>query len=231
MIRPEDPGARLRAAASLVREGHSAADIGCDHGKLAVYLVESGRCPHVVAADLRPGPLSRARALVRERGLEDRIDCRLGDGLSVLGPQEAEEIVIAGMGGETIAAILAGAPWLRAPRYNLVLLAASSQSDLRRWLCENGFALCREVPVVEGKHCYTAMQAAYTGRSFVPDPLFCLVGLLRGQRSPAARAWFSLLAKRLKTQREGRRRAGEENLAELDDLIFQLEKEWNACPE
>lgn len=231
MIRPLDPGARLLAAASLVRAGRRAADIGCDHGKLAVHLIESGRCPYVVAADLRSGPLGRARAMVEERGLSDRIDCRLGDGLSVLAPQEAEDIVIAGMGGETIAEILAAAPWVRAPQYNLVLLSASSQPELRRWLCENGFALCCEIPVAEGRHCYTVMQATYTGRRFAPDDAFCLLGLLRGQRSPAAKAWFVLLAKRLRIQLEGRRSAGEENLTELTSLLWQVEKELSECPE
>ena len=231
MIRPLDPGARLLAAASLVRMGRRAADIGCDHGKLAVHLVESGRCPYVVAADLRPGPLGRARALVAERGLADRIDCRLGNGLSVLGPQEAEDLIIAGMGGETIAGILAAAAWVRSPQYNLVLLAASSQPELRRWLCENGFALRQEIPIAEAGHCYTAMQAVYTGRSFEPDPLFCLLGLLQGQRGPAAKAWFVLLAKRLQIQLEGRRSAGEENLTELTGLLLQVEKELSECPE
>ena len=52
--------ARLAAAAALVRPGHRAADIGCDHGLLTAALVGSGRCPFVVAADLRSGPLSVA---------------------------------------------------------------------------------------------------------------------------------------------------------------------------
>ena len=34
--------ARLLAAAAYVRRGALAADIGCDHGKLAVYLARTG---------------------------------------------------------------------------------------------------------------------------------------------------------------------------------------------
>lgn len=50
-------------------------------------------------------------------GLETVIDIRLGDGLNTLAPDEADDIVIAGMGGETIAAILEAAPWIRDSRY------------------------------------------------------------------------------------------------------------------
>ena len=81
--------ARLRAAARLVRPGHKAADIGCDHGKLSAALVCGGRCPFVIAADLRPGPLSVARANIQAAGCADRVELRLGDGLEVLRPGEA----------------------------------------------------------------------------------------------------------------------------------------------
>ena len=49
--------ARLSAAAGYVRPGHVAADIGCDHGKLTVDLLVSGRFPCVVLciSDARRG--------------------------------------------------------------------------------------------------------------------------------------------------------------------------------
>ncbi len=231
MIRPLDPGARLRAAASLVRWGSAAADIGCDHGKLAVHLIESGRCPSVVAADLRPGPLRGAQALAAARGLADRIDCRLGGGLSVLAPGEVCDLVIAGMGGLTIAGIIADALWVRDARYNLVLLPASGAADLRRWLAENGFEIREELPVVEAGHCYSAMRAAYTGRPVQPTALFCLLGLLRGQRSPAAAACFAAAAHRLEQQLQGRRRAGESDLFALEALLAQVREEMSGCQE
>ena len=37
--------ARLLAAAAYVRRSALAADIGCDHGKLAVYLARTGTAP------------------------------------------------------------------------------------------------------------------------------------------------------------------------------------------
>ena len=231
MIRPLDPGARLRAAASLVRWGRPAADIGCDHGKLAVYLVESGRCPSVVAADLRPGPLRGAQTLAAQRGLSDRIDCRLGGGLSVLAPGEVRDLVIAGMGGLTIAGILGDAPWVRDAGYHLVLLPASGAADLRRWLAEHGFEIRAELPVAEAGHSYAAMQAAYTGRRVQPTALFCLLGRLRGQRSADAAACFAAAAHRLEQELQGRRRAGETDLSALEALLKEVKKEMSECQE
>lgn len=89
--------ARLLAAAAYVRRGALAADIGCDHGKLAVYLARTGTARHVVAVDIRPAPLARAQVLVEKHGCSAGVECRLGDGLCALKPCEADDIVIAGI--------------------------------------------------------------------------------------------------------------------------------------
>ena len=172
--------ARLRAAAQLVRRGHRAADIGCDHGKLSAALVCSGRCPFVVAADLRPGPLSVARANMEAAGCADKVDLRLGNGLEVVRPGEAEDIIIAGMGAETICEILEAAPWVRDPAVRLVLVPATKHSILRRWLCRQGFELKEEKLARVGSRWYAVMAAEYTGKPFEPEGRFCLLGLAQG---------------------------------------------------
>ena len=100
-----------------------AADIGCDHGKLSAALAGSGRCPLVLACDLRPAPLEKARVTCAPYG--DKVQCRLGSGLDVVAPGEADDIIIAGMGAETIIEILEAAPWVFDARYNLVLVPAT----------------------------------------------------------------------------------------------------------
>ena len=84
--------ARLAAAAELVRPGQPVADIGCDHGKLTAVLAASGRYPKVIGADLRPGPLSKARQTLEHANCQDRAELRLGDGLSVLSAGEVGSI-------------------------------------------------------------------------------------------------------------------------------------------
>ena len=66
------------------------ADIGCDHGKLTAVLASSGKYPKVIGADLRPGPLAKAEQTLEHAGCKDRVELRLGDGLSVLTENEVE---------------------------------------------------------------------------------------------------------------------------------------------
>ena len=154
--------ARLAMVAACIRPGSRLADIGTDHAYLPVWLVEAGICPSAIASDLRPGPLESARRTVEAAGLSDRISLRLGDGLSTVRPGEAEDIAIAGMGGETIAAILAAAPLVQDKAVRLVLQPMSRAEELRRFLLENGFSLLAERLVTDGTHLYPVMTAVYT---------------------------------------------------------------------
>ncbi|MFA7164139.1 MAG: class I SAM-dependent methyltransferase, partial [Eubacteriales bacterium] len=90
---------RLKAIANMVEPTKVIADIGTDHGYIPAYLVEKGIVDRGIAADVSRGSLAKAQDLIRAMGLEDRIETRLGDGLSVLKVGEANTIVIAGMGG------------------------------------------------------------------------------------------------------------------------------------
>ena len=71
---------RLQAVADLVTAGYMTADIGTDHAYIPIYLIENGRIPGAVAADVNRGPLERARFNVTENGMNDRIDLRISDG-------------------------------------------------------------------------------------------------------------------------------------------------------
>ena len=178
---PQPPclDARLAAAAAFVRPGRPAADIGCDHGKLSAWLAGSGRCPRVFACDLRPGPLAKARAACAPWA--DVVECRLGSGLTVLRPGEASEIVIAGMGAETILEILDAAPWVRDAACNLILVPATKHSLLRLGLAQRGFALRAETLCQAAGRWYAVMNARFDGRPHTPDAWACLAGLTEDQ--------------------------------------------------
>ena len=104
--------ARLTAAAELVLPGKPVADIGCDHGKLTAVLAASGKYPRVIGADLRPGPLAKAEQTLEHAGCKDRVELRLGDGLSVLSAGEVGTIVLAGVSAQTTWEIIEQAPWV-----------------------------------------------------------------------------------------------------------------------
>lgn len=135
---------RLGAIAGLVPDGCGClADIGTDHGYVPVSLLLEGRIRRAIAADIGPLPLDHARRTAEQYGVTEKLDFRLGDGLSVLEPGEAEVIVIAGMGGDAIAEILAAAPWSRAGPL-LLLQPMSKAETLRPFLPENGYAVLAE---------------------------------------------------------------------------------------
>ncbi len=167
---------RLRLAADLVRQGSRVADIGTDHAHLPVALVQEGRCPSAIASDVREGPAANARRTVTEAGLGDCIDIRLGDGLHTVQAQEVDDIVIAGMGGETIAAILEDAPWVKDGHYRLILQPMTRAEKLRAYLFENGFAIREERVTCVGHHWYTVLCSSYTGEPFAADEALCHVG-------------------------------------------------------
>lgn len=129
---------RLCAVAQMALGGRAYADIGTDHGYVAVYLAQRG-AESVTAADLRPGPLDSARASAREYGVSDRIRFVLADGLCYEGAESADTVVIAGMGGETIQLILSRAAWTKSAR--LVLQPQTKIDELCVWLRDNGYAL------------------------------------------------------------------------------------------
>lgn len=146
---------RLRAIAEQVARGARFADVGTDHAYLPVWLVLNGVVDGAVAADLREGPLERARQTAQQYGVTDRVSFRLCDGLSAVTPEEADVIAIAGMGGDTIAGILAAAPWTKGEGKMLLLQPMTAQPELRRWLGENGYLISGEKISREGERLYS----------------------------------------------------------------------------
>jgi tRNA (adenine22-N1)-methyltransferase len=153
---------RLHAAASFVPQGAKLADIGSDHAYLPVWLWQNGRLASAIASDIRAAPLERGRAAALQAGIPPGcIDFRLCDGLAGLAPGEADTLVMAGMGGETIAAILAQAPFARNETLRFILQPMTAASDLRLWLSENGFVVEEERLAREGKRLYAVLSARF----------------------------------------------------------------------
>lgn len=135
---------RLQAVARQIPVGLRVADVGTDHGYLPVYLVVNDIAPKVIASDRGKRPLDSARQLISLLSLENQIDVRLGDGLSVLQPDEAEVICLAGMGGVAIKEIIsAGLPLAQAAK-RLVLQPQRNVPAVRRFLVSNGFKIVAE---------------------------------------------------------------------------------------
>lgn len=188
MKRPFSLSPRLQAVADLVPVGARLADVGTDHGQLPVWLILHGVAEQAVCSDLRPGPLSRARALAERWQVSEKAVFRLCDGLSGVAAYEADVITIAGMGGETIAEILHRTRWTKEPGHTYILQAMSGMDGLRRYLSGNGFAILRELLVEEGETLYVIllvqpgeMKALTEGEIWVGRQTPDMVSPLRGR--------------------------------------------------
>lgn len=150
---------RMAAVAHLVPKGTIVCDIGCDHGFVAIWLVEKKVCPKVIAMDINAGPLLRAEEHIESAGLSAYIETRLSDGLEKLYCGEAGCMIAAGMGGRLIGKIMEDCPEkLRSLRY-LVLQPQSEIAFVRRLLREKGYVIRKEDMVFEDGKFYPMMLA------------------------------------------------------------------------
>lgn len=137
--------------------GKIIADIGTDHAYIPIYLIENNLAKRVIASDVKKGPVEIARSHVQNNGLCDKIEIRLGNGLSVLREGEADTIIIAGMGGQLISEIIASHE-KTARASSLVLQPMNAQYELRKFLAENNFKITNEDLALEGFKVYNIMN-------------------------------------------------------------------------
>ena len=151
---------RLLACCGFVSPGERVADIGCDHGYLAIHLLTTGKARSVIASDINKGPLLSAVRNAEKYGVRDKIEFYLSDGARKI-PRDFDTMVCAGMGADTMVSILEAAPWLRDEKYRLILQCQSKTPMLRQYLSETGFRIYEETVLRDGRFLYTVMEASW----------------------------------------------------------------------
>lgn len=150
---------RLAKVAEFVTEGNILADIGTDHGYIPIFLVKNGIIPSAYAMDINKGPLERADEHISEEGLENKIETRLSNGLDKLYENEADTVLIAGMGGGLIIDILERGKNVLKTVKELVLSPHSEWKEVRRYLEDNGYDIIREEMIIDADKFYVIMKA------------------------------------------------------------------------
>lgn len=181
---------RLLAVASMVTEGNRVADVGCDHGYIPIYLIQQKRIPCAIAMDIRKGPLSRAEAHIQESGLQGYIQTRLSDGVQALKKDEADTLIIAGMGGGLVQKILEEGRDVLLNISELILQPQSEIRQVRFWLMEHGYAIVKETMVFEDGKYYPMIKAIH-GKMEYTEEVFCKYGKeLLLQKDPVLRNYL-----------------------------------------
>ena len=201
-----------------MREGAFVADVGTDHAYLPIALMAEGRIRGGVVSDIHKGPILRATEHLREYGMENKLVPVLCDGLSKLEPYAPEDILILGMGGELIAGILGGAPWVKKQGVRLILQPMTHPERLRRYLSEEGFEILDEALVKEEK-IYQIILAEYSGdvrQYHETELMFGPVNLARGGAllSELLDHWEGVLRERIR----GKESAGADTREEREFL-------------
>lgn len=232
-MRPMELTPRLRSVAELVPKGAKFADIGTDHAYLPVWLLQREIITKALACDLRRGPLDRARATAEKYSLTECMEFRLCDGLAGVAPGEVDTIAIAGMGGDTIAAILSSAPWVWRENCLLLLQPMSAQPHLRRWLQEHGYTIVRELLSREGNTIYTVFQVVSGPMKELSPGQIWAGRQNRGEDAPLRAEYLNRLIDQTGRAVEGLRRstrpADRARLAELEQVHQDLQtmrEEW-----
>ena len=150
---------RLKMCADMISGKGIVCDVGTDHALLAAYLITNGKCEKVIASDINEGPLESAGKTVEKYGISGKVDLVLSDGLKNVNGEGVSDIVIAGMGGETIVKILSECQFdLNGIR--LILQPMTKAEILRKWLADYGYKIVSENGVSEGEKLYTVITAS-----------------------------------------------------------------------
>ena len=216
---------RLLACASFVRPGDRVADIGCDHGYLGLHLLQSGVAGSIIAADVNEGPLLSAVRNAEKFGLRSKMRFYLSDGFRNV-PRDFDCAVCAGMGADTMISILEAAPWLRSESYRLILQCQSKRPELRRYLSDHGFRICRETLARDGKFIYPVMEVTYGPAEPLTDAQCHLSPALLASRAELLPEFLERVIGGLETTVNGLSRSGGEKyeyykkiLQEVKDLM------------
>lgn len=149
---------RLEMIASICQPATVLADVGCDHAYLSIYMVLNGKAEKSIAMDLRQGPLNKAAENIIQYKAAEKVELRLSDGLEQLGKNEADAVLISGMGGILICDILGRGLDKIGNVKQLILQPQSDFALVRHFLHNNGWVIDAEKMCIDDGKFYTCIH-------------------------------------------------------------------------
>lgn len=150
---------RLQKVSEFIK-GDYLADIGSDHAYLPIYAITNKIVSKAIASEVIKGPYEASIQNVQYYQLDDAINVKLGDGLTVLDHNnKVDSITICGMGGPLIAKILAEGQNKLTNHPRLILQSNIQSYPIRLWLEQSGYTITNEEIMEEKKHIYEIIVA------------------------------------------------------------------------
>ena len=213
---------RLLACCSFVHPGDRVADVGCDHGYLGIHLLQNHIAGSVIASDVNEGPLQSARMNAAKFGVQEKMTFHLSNGVQNI-PRDFDCMVCAGIGADTMISILDAAPWLKDPKYRLILQGQSKRPELRQWLYDAGYRSRRETLAKDGKFVYSIMEVTYgPGEGLTPAQTYITPQLLE-DKHPLLPEYYERVVHGVRLTVDGMKRSGDDHLALYETILSDLE--------
>lgn len=180
---------RLTMILSLVQPCHVLADIGTDHGYLALEALETKVTQRVIAADVKVGPLKQAQKTFAEANVFENVSYVLSDGLRVV-PDSVDCVVIGGMGADVILKIITQ-DLIRFKSIPQIIIQANTKIPLlRKSMVEMGFKIHEEKIVLDGFF-YVAQRYSYTAQVEALNEFQINFGLYLDIKDPVYHAYLN----------------------------------------
>ncbi len=149
------------------------ADIGTDHAFVPIYLIKEGKINKALACDVSKGSLEKAKINIEQNRLDEHIITRLSDGLKAIKPNEAETVILAGMGGMLINDILKESPAVLDTVKQLILQPQKDVPPVRKCIHSLGFSIVNEIMLFEAGvyyniiNCHKGSEAPYSEKEYL----------------------------------------------------------------
>lgn len=150
---------RLQAAADLLSDRDTVADIGCDHGRLSCSLLQQNACKRCIATDISEASVQKTIALSAHVGVTDRIDVRLGDGFLPLHIGEADAVALFGMGGTLMTRLLDACQTPLQGASIAVFQPMRAYADIRKYLYQNHYEIIADEIALDSGRLYQIIAA------------------------------------------------------------------------
>ena len=148
---------RLKEISDFILPTDKVVDIGCDHALVDIYLCEEYDDIKIIATDIHEDALKAAKTNIEKHNLTNRIETRLGDGLTVVNPNEFDTILISGMGFYTIKKILSNEPkMVNYPK--IVIQCNTDVVKLRKFVISLGYKITKEKLLMDNDIIYTIIE-------------------------------------------------------------------------
>ena len=159
---------RLQTIVEMVEKTNVVCDVGSDHGYVPIFLINNNIAKYVIASDINIKPLESMKNNIKcylDSNKISNIDIRLGQGLNVINKNEADIIIITGMGYDTISEILNNIN-----EYSFKYLILSPQSkyyEFRKYVFNLKLDIINEQIVIDNNKYYFIFKIKKTNKKII----------------------------------------------------------------